>query len=136
MDECAFCQIIAGDRESYILYEDDTTAAFLDNNPVAHGHSLVVPRAHREHLFSEDESAPFSIFETVQRVSMAIDRTLDPDGFSLFYTSGPLVGTVSHAHIHIVPRYEDDNIQLGLARGSLEDKSATRFAERIRDKLK
>lgn len=136
MAECAFCQIIAGHRESYMLYEDDTTAAFLDNHPITQGHSLVVPKPHREHLFTEEDSASFAIFETVQRVSLAIDRTLDPDGFSLFYTSGPLVGTVSHAHIHIVPRYDNDTIQLGLARGSLGDESASQFAERVRDNLK
>lgn len=118
-----------------MLYEDDETAAFLDNNPAAQGHTLVVPNTHREHLFSEDESAPLAIFETVYRVSMAIDRSLDVDGISLFYTSGPLVGSVSHAHVHIVPRYEDDAIRIGLTRRSLDDETARQLTDRIRANL-
>lgn len=135
MDECTFCQIIAGRRESHMLYEDDETAAFLDANPAAQGHTLVVPKSHRKRLFTGVEPAPVSIFETVNHVSTAIGRALNTDGFSLFYTAGPLVGSVSHAHVHIVPRYEDDKIQLGLERGSLDEKVASQLVDRVRKYL-
>lgn len=135
MDDCPFCQILAGNQPANMLYEDAETAAFLDNNPAATGHSLVVPTTHRERLFTRDAPVPLTIFDTVNKIAMAIDRALDPAGFSLFYTAGPLVGSISHAHVHLVPRYEGDAIQLALSRSPLDQTTGSQLASRIRDQL-
>ncbi|MFB6354684.1 MAG: HIT family protein [Halobacteriales archaeon] len=131
MPACPFCRIVAGELDANRLYEDELTVAFLDENPAARGHLLVVPRAHLEHLFADDESVPAAVFRTVHRLAMALDRVLAPDGISLFYTSAELVGSVTHAHVHVVPRYEGDPIHLALERRSL-DADADELAARIR----
>jgi hypothetical protein len=51
---CIFCQIVAGDADATLLYEDDTLIVFLDINPVTPGHTLVVPRAHMPALSDVD----------------------------------------------------------------------------------
>lgn len=131
MAACPFCRIIAGELDAHVVFEDERTVAFLDENPAARGHLLVVPRAHVKHLFTDDESVPVAVFRTVHRVAMALDRTLAPDGVSLFYTSAELVGSVTHAHVHLVPRYQDDDIHLALERQPL-GADADELADRIR----
>ncbi|WP_290811675.1 HIT family protein [Halovivax sp.] len=133
MDEdCPFCAIVAGDRSANVVYEDGGTVAFLDENPAARGHALVVPRAHREEILTDADGAAASVFETVSTVAEMLQATLEPDGFSVFHTSGPLVGTVHHAHVHVVPRFADDGIGLSLARDALDDEEGARLAEEIR----
>ncbi|MFB6198754.1 MAG: HIT family protein, partial [Halobacteriaceae archaeon] len=96
MDDCAFCEIINGERDAYVLHEDENTMAFLDRDPAILGHALIVPKTHDEHLFTESTSRSRTVFETVRTVARAMDRALDPDGVSLFYTSAELVGRVMH----------------------------------------
>lgn len=135
MEKCKFCQIVTGERDAYILYENERTAAFLDSNPAIQGHTLVVPKTHHEFLFTDNESISTAVFETVRTVARAMSRTLEPDGVSLFYTSAELVGHITHAHVHLVPRYADDDIHLALPRESLNGRGAARLAGEIRDGL-
>jgi histidine triad (HIT) family protein len=135
MAPCAFCQIASGERDAYVLYEDAETMAFLDSDPAVQGHTLVVPKTHREDLFLDEESSTMAVLETVQRVVRALERTVQPDGISLFYTSGDIVGRVTHAHVHLLPRYEDDDIHLSLARDSLEEDEAAHLAARLTEHL-
>jgi diadenosine tetraphosphate (Ap4A) HIT family hydrolase len=55
MDDCLFCEIIAGNSPAGINYQDDLVIVFLDINPVNPGHTLVVPRVHRTYLNDLDE---------------------------------------------------------------------------------
>lgn len=135
MEPCEFCEIIAGERTAHTLYENDRTVAFLDQNPAVRGHSLVVPKTHREFLFTDDESIPTAVFRTVHRLSMAMDRTLDPEGVSLFYTSAELIGSITHAHVHLLPRYADDSVHLALERGSLDDDDGSQLVASLRANL-
>ncbi|WP_121741918.1 HIT family protein [Natronorubrum halophilum] len=134
-DECEFCRIVAGDRSAHVLYEDDRTIAFLDANPAVRGHSLVVPRVHEQELLAVDEAMSAAVFDSVQTVANALEAVLDPDGFSVFHTSGPLVGTVDHAHVHLLPRTVDDDVSLSLFRDRLEPDDASALATRVRSSL-
>ncbi|MWV40907.1 HIT domain-containing protein [Natrialba sp. INN-245] len=134
-DDCTFCRIVAGDGSVRVVYEDERTVAFLDRRPATTGHTLVAPRVHEEELLTTDASATHAVFRTVETVSTALEETLDPDGFSLFHTSGPLVGTVEHAHVHLVPRFEDDDVSLSLPRDRLTADDGAELAARIRERL-
>lgn len=135
MADCPFCQIIGGDRTASIIVEDDHTISFLDGQPATHGHTLVAPKKHLEFLFRGDDPIPRAVLQSVNVIARGIDRTLEPDGISLFYTSGRLVGRVSHAHVHVVPRYEDDDIHVDLRRDYLDDDHADDLVGRIRSNL-
>lgn len=134
-DDCPFCRIIAGEKDAHIVYEDARTIAFLDENPACVGHTLVVPTAHRPDLLIADPETNTAVFETMRNVSRAMEDAFDPDGFSVFYSTGSIVGRVEHAHVHLLPRDEDDDISLSLRRGRLEDEDAAAFVSRLRDAM-
>ena len=129
-EECTFCRIVAGEKDEHVVYDGHDVVAFLDRNPAVEGHTLIVPRPHRTHLLTDDD--PIAVFGAIRTVASALDRVLDPDGFSTFYTTGPLVGDVEHGHVHLLPRYEGDDVDLMLSRERLDDEDAERLAERVR----
>ncbi|MFW5911732.1 MAG: HIT family protein [Halanaeroarchaeum sp.] len=133
MVECEFCAIIAGGQDAHVLFEDDHTLAFLDENPARDGHAIVVPKHHRAELLGTDGKTGQAVLSTVDDVAAALRAVLDPDGFSVFYTSGQLVGSVTHARVHVVPRDEDDGVSLALDRTSFDHDTAAALAERVRD---
>ncbi|ELZ18579.1 HIT domain-containing protein [Natrinema thermotolerans] len=134
-DDCEFCRIVAGEQAAHVLYEDERTLAFLDENPATPGHTLIVPRAHAEEVVTADEPTAAAVFETVRTVATALESVLEPDGFSVFHTSGPLVGSVDHAHVHLVPRRTDDDVRLSLSRTPLEPDAAADLTGRVRSVL-
>jgi histidine triad (HIT) family protein len=107
---CIFCQIVAGDAESTVIYEDDIMVVLLDINPVTPGHTLVVPRAHMPALSDVDLRTGAHMFNVAQRVAKALRASgLPCDGINLFYADGEAANqTVFHAHLHVIPRYAED----------------------------
>lgn len=132
MEDCTFCQIGTSKKDAHVLAEGDSTVAFLDENPASLGHTLVAPKPHCEFLF-RNGSFFEEVFQTTKRIHAAIDQVLAPDGISLFYTSGPLAGEVSHAHVHLVPRYQHDDINIALARGRLNKEESEELVQELRN---
>jgi len=132
MTGCEFCAIAAGERGAHVVYEDEDTLAVLDETPTRRGHTLVLPKPHREELLGTGEAGK-EVLGTVDAVAGALRRVLDPDGFSVFYTSGPLVGQVRHAYVHVVPREEGDDVSLALDRTRIDHDAAADLAARVRD---
>ena len=135
MDDCRFCAIVDGDRDAHVLHDGEETLAFLDANPATNGHTLVVPKTHVGDLLLANGATAVAVMETAQAVALAMERTLDPDGFSVFHTTGGLVGHVEHAHLHLLPRFAGDDVHLALDRDELGDADADRILGRIRDGL-
>jgi len=73
MTDCVFCSILDDEIPSYGVYEDDETYAFLDANPLARGHTLVIPKTHAETLGDLDDGGK-AVFETTRRLA---PRTAD-----------------------------------------------------------
>ncbi|RQG91664.1 HIT domain-containing protein [Natrarchaeobius halalkaliphilus] len=122
MDDCTFCRIAAGTEPASVLFEDERTIAFLDTQPAVTGHSLVVPREHEVELLTAESSTTEAVFRTVRTVASALETAFKPDGFSVFHSTDNLVGTVEHAHVHLVPRYETDDVSL--SRHGFDDEEA------------
>lgn len=132
--DCPFCRIVDGDEPAHVVYEDEDTIAFLDDKPAVVGHVLVVPKSHREELL-EDERSSDAVFRTVRTVASGLQHALDVDGFSVLHSTGSLVGTVTHAHVHVLPRTEDDDVTISLVRDRLDEGEANGLATRIRSSL-
>ena len=108
-DDCIFCAIIAGEIPGHVVYEDDETFAFLDANPLARGHTLVVPREH--HVYVQDMPAETAeaVFATMHRLIPAIEAAVDADATTVGFNNGTAAGQeVPHVHGHVVPRFEGD----------------------------
>lgn len=130
--DCVFCRIVAGDEPAYLVHEDPTTMAFLDINAVATGHTLVIPRDHAPTLTDLDPSGTGALFDTVRQVAAAIERALEPDGINAFHSSGAAAGQdVPHAHVHVIPRYEDDGITFAPSRHRVTEEEGDRIASRL-----
>ncbi|WP_135822375.1 HIT family protein [Halostella litorea] len=113
MSDCIFCQIGTGEGQVHRIYEDERTLAFLDVAPANPGHTLVIPTAHHETLTEMADSLVASVFQTVRRVADAIESAYDPDGVNIIQSNGAAAGQeVFHAHVHVVPRYADDEVTL------------------------
>jgi histidine triad (HIT) family protein len=132
--DCIFCAIAAGEAPAEIVDSDEHTVTLMDINPATRGHALVIPRAHTEDLLSISEEDLCRTAAAAQRVAKRMEETLEPDGFNLINaTRAAAWQTVFHFHIHVVPRYEDDPLQLPwIPRGGDMDEIA-KIAATIRD---
>jgi histidine triad (HIT) family protein len=106
--DCIFCQIVAGAISSTTIAQSERAIAFMDINPVSHGHALVVSRAHATDLLdiaAEDLAACVQLAQEVAR--RARDR-LGSDGVNLLNCSGAEAWqSVFHFHLHVIPRFKD-----------------------------
>ena len=111
--ECIFCKIVAGEIPAEKIYEDDRTIAFMDVNPGTRGHTLVVPKKHAKDLLEIDPDELAAVTRSAQTVSRRAMERLEADGVNLLNCCGSEAWqTVFHFHLHVVPRYVDDPLQL------------------------
>jgi histidine triad (HIT) family protein len=111
--ECIFCKIAAGTAECHELYRDETTLAFMDIHPANEGHCLVIPQAHFATVFQMPPQGFAAVGATVAKLARAVNETLQPGGLSLVQANGEVAGqTVSHVHVHVLPRRAGDNLLL------------------------
>ena len=102
--QCVFCQIVAGENPHHIIYEDDDFMAFLDKYPLNPGHSQFIPKEHSRWVWDMDTSDIGLMFMKSKRIAKAL-QTVFKTEWIIADTGG--IG-VPHAHIHLVPRHEDD----------------------------
>jgi histidine triad (HIT) family protein len=112
-DDCIFCAIASGDGPGEILQEDEHTVAFMDINPWTRGHALVIPRRHARNIFEIEDEELAHVMSAVKRLATRIRDSLNVDGINLLNSAEPAAWqTVFHFHVHVIPRYEDDPLQL------------------------
>jgi histidine triad (HIT) family protein len=111
--DCIFCKIVAGELPSLVVAEDERTVAFLDVSPATPGHTIVVPKDHHRDLLTIEPDALAATAATAQRVARLLTDRLDAVGVNLLNNCGAAAWqTVFHLHVHVVPRYADDPLQL------------------------
>ncbi len=105
---CIFCDILDGRTAAHVIYEDEGHVAFLDKYPIDHGHSLVIPRTHRERITQMGPGAVGDLFSRIPKIAGAILDATGADAFSLGQNNGrEAKQIVPHVHVHIIPRYRD-----------------------------
>lgn len=111
--ECIFCKIVAGDIPSEKIHEDDRTVAFMDVNPGTRGHALVIPKEHTKDLLEIAPDELAAVAQSAQVVARRVTERLEADGINLLNCCGAEAWqTVFHFHMHVLPRYVDDPLQL------------------------
>ncbi len=111
--DCIFCRIIAGDLPAEIVDQDERTVAFMDIQPATRGHALVVPRRHARNLLEIETDDLEAAIVAAQRLARRMPDRLGADGVNLLNSCGRAAWqTVFHFHIHVIPRYEGDPLQL------------------------
>lgn len=102
-----FCKIINNEIPSYTLYEDEVVKVFLDVNPNHPGHTLIVPKKHYQDFFDIDNETLYHILEVAKKTAKQLKEKLNYDGISFAENNG-LGQEVKHFHLHLIPRYNNE----------------------------
>lgn len=112
-DACVFCKIISGELPSERIDEDEHTVAFMDINPWARGHALVVPRNHSADLLTIPDEDLRHTAVAAKRLAARMSDRLAADGVNLLNACGAAAWqTVFHFHVHVIPRFTGDPLRL------------------------
>ncbi len=112
-DPCVFCQILAGELPGEIAMDDEHTVALMDINPWTRGHAVVVPRTHVTNLYEIEDDDLARVNATAARLARRMRDVLGCDGVNLLNSTNPAAWqTIFHFHLHVIPRYEDDPLEL------------------------
>ena len=124
-----FAKIAAGEIPSYKCAENEKFYAFLDINPLAKGHTLVIPRREVDYYFDldDDEIAQMAVF--AKQVATAIKKA-----FPCRKVGMAVLGLeVAHAHIHLVPMQNERDMLFSNPKLKLTDEEFANIARRIRE---
>ena len=125
-DQCVFCEILRGDAPATFVHQDDTVVAFMDIQPITHGHILVVPREHAVLMSDLNETAAMRTFRVARHLAAVVRHTLGAGGVNLFVADGEVAfQDVPHFHVHVIPRYPNDGFGLTFPRNYTEPRSRT-----------
>lgn len=122
---CIFCKIANGDIPSATLYEDEDFRVILDLGPANKGHALIITKEHFANLYEISDEVASKALVLAKKMVSKLTKVLKCDGFNIVQNNGTCAGqTVFHFHIHLIPRYENDQVGLNWKAGNLteEDK--------------
>lgn len=133
---CLFCNIIAGQIPCAKIYEDQHTLAFLDINPIAPGHALVLPKAHYPTLLDLAPGQGEALLQAVQKVGAAVQKATTAPGFNVMQNNFSAAGQVIfHLHFHVIPRFENDGLPVWAGKPYADIAAMQRMAQAIANKL-
>jgi len=137
MSDCVFCRIVAKQIPASVVQEDADTLAFMDLGQVNPGHVLVALKSHADNLFELQDVQAAAVFRAVARVARAILDAFAPQGLSVYQANGKAAGqTVFHFHVHLVPRYENDGMNLTWPVKNPPREKLEEYAAKIRQTLR
>jgi histidine triad (HIT) family protein len=109
---CIFCKIAAHEIPSKIVYEDDKFIAFLDLSQTTKGHTLVVPKRHSKNIYELNEEDAREALVVVKKVALMLKKAYSPIGINIVNNNERPLQSVEHFHIHLIPRYENDDFDI------------------------
>ena len=113
-DDCIFCKIAAGEIPSGTIYEDDDFRVIFDRGPAAKGHALILPKEHFANIYEIDDGVLSKAAALAKKMAKTMTDTLKCDGFNIVQNNGEAAGqTVFHFHMHLIPRYINDDAKMG-----------------------
>lgn len=121
-DNCIFCKIAAGDIPSATIYEDNEFRVILDIEPASKGHALILPKEHYANLYELSDELAAKALIVAKKVITKMTDVLGCDGYNVVQNNGEAAGqTVFHFHMHLIPRYKEDDVNLGWKQGNLTE---------------
>lgn len=106
---CLFCRMVRGEEKAYIVYEDDTTMAFLDKFPIAPGHTLVITKTHFDNFLLLDRKSISDLAYATNIVANGVNKAVNASGVRILTNIGKSAGQVIfHVHFHVIPTWTDN----------------------------
>jgi len=131
--ETVFTKILNGSIPGVIIYQDELVFAFMDSGQVNPGHVLVATTRPYETLMDVDEESAEALMRLARRVAIAVEKAFQPDGVTLLQANRSAGWqTVPHVHIHVLPRYENDDAELIWPRKEPGLEAMKNYAARIK----
>ena len=108
--DCIFCKIAKGEIPVDFVEETNNFVAFLDNNPISEGHTVIIPKEHFVNFLDLPSSLGSELSDIIKKI--ANERLKQGvEGFNLLMRNGSSAGQeIFHAHIHVIPRKKGDGI--------------------------
>ncbi len=132
MDNCIFCKIINGDIPSAVVFENDEFKAILDRFPSNEGHVLIMPKEHCANIFEMDPEKGGRLFALAVKIASAMKEALGFENMNVLQNNGPVAGqTVNHFHLHLIPRYENDSVNVSWPQMDLTDEQIEEVRKKI-----
>lgn len=121
-ENCIFCKIANGEIPAATIYEDQDFRVILDLGPASKGHALILPKEHYANLYELEDSVAAKVLIVAKKVITQMTEILECDGYNLVQNNGETAGqTVFHFHMHLIPRYKNDNVGIKWTPGELTD---------------
>ncbi len=138
MMECVFCRILNGEIPCFKLYEDEHIIAILDISQATRGHTLLIAKEHYKNLYDINEDVAANIFRQVPKIANAIKRAFNPIGLNVIINTEKPLQTVFHFHLHLIPRYHHDGVDIDFINNQGNTTHATylEIQEKIQAELK
>ncbi|MCR5587662.1 MAG: HIT family protein [Lachnospiraceae bacterium] len=134
-DECIFCKIVKGEIPSNKIYEDDDFMVMLDIAPASKGHAVILPKYHAENIFTLPDEYLEKVLKVARKCSAAMMEVLKCDGVNVLQNNGEAAGqTVFHYHMHLIPRFNGDNVGICWKPGTADGNDE--LAAKIREAIK
>lgn len=132
-DNCIFCKIAAGDIPSATIYEDADFRVILDIEPASKGHALILPKEHYANLYELPDELASKAMIVAKKVIARMTEVTGCAGYNVLQNNGVAAGqTVFHYHMHLIPRYENDDVTITWEHGTLTNE----WKEEVLTKMK
>jgi histidine triad (HIT) family protein len=136
MIDCVFCMIAEHNKSAQIVYEDDHIMAFLDNDPISDGHTLIIPKKDIRDIHDLDEITSMHVMSAAKRISNIIKKEFSFDGVTIMANSGHFQD-IPHFHLHVFGRNKDKDISIEYPSGiNNSPEYLILTADKIRARLK
>lgn len=131
-DDCIFCKLANGQIPTNAIYEDEDFKVIMDANPATKGHCIMLPKTHADNLFELPDEYGAKIMPLAKKCCKVLKEVLHCDGINVLQNNGESAGqTVFHLHVHLIPRYDGDQVKIKwIENPATEDAQA--LAEEIR----
>ncbi len=121
-ENCIFCKLANGEIPTATLYEDEDFRVILDASPAAKGHALIIPKEHYANLYELPDELAQKVILLAKKMITKMTDVLGCDGYNIVQNNGEVAGqTVFHFHMHLIPRYQDDDAGFGWHMGELKE---------------
>ena len=131
-DNCIFCKLANGEIPTATLYEDVDFRVILDANPASKGNALIIPKEHYANLYELEDTLAGKAMVLAKKMITKLTDVLGCDGYNLVQNNGKCAGqTVFHFHLHMIPRYKDDEVGLGWKLNELTEEDREDILSRL-----
>lgn len=135
-ENCIFCKLANGDIPTATVYEDEYLRAIMDAAPANKGHIIILPKSHAADIYALDDEYVSRAFVLAKKLAVALKKLTGCDGVNILQNNGEAAGqTIFHFHVHVIPRFKDDDCTIVWKPTSYEDGEASEVAKKIAELL-